>query len=378
MKFIHISDLHLGRKIYEYSMIEEQKNALVQVIDAVDKFNISGVLIAGDIYDKSVPTVEAMELFEWFLMKLVDRGIKVFIISGNHDSAERVSFGAKAFEKSGIYIAKAYDGKVPFIELEDEHGALLVHMIPFVKPAIVRHYYEDSEIIDYNTALKTVVENMSYETSKRNIVMVHQFITGAVRSDSEEVFLGGLDNVDFEVFDDFDYVAMGHIHKPQNMGRKNVRYSGSPVKYSIDEINHKKSMTIVEFGKKGEVLVDTIPFVPLKDIRKIEGTYMELTKKSRYVDTKTDDYIHVVLKDEQDVPDALRKLKVIYPNILKLEYSNKRTVNNKNRSLIGMEQVKNKGVFDYVRELYEIQNNQKINDTQLNIVKRLWEESKDL
>ena len=373
MKIIHISDLHLGRKIHEYSMIKEQRNALNQVVEAVDKHCIDAVLIAGDVYDKSIPTVEAMELFESFLMELADRNKKVFVISGNHDSSERLSFGAKAFEKNGIYIAKAYSGQVPYVELEDEYGQVCIYMIPFVKPAIVKHYH-NVEIEDYNTALKVVVENISLDTTKRNIVMVHQFITGAIRSDSEEVCLGGLDNVDFEIFDDFDYVAMGHIHKPQNMGRKYVRYSGSPLKYSIDEINHKKSMTVIELNKKGDISVDTIEFLPLNDIRKIEGTYMELTDRSNYIDTKTDDYLHVVLKDEQDVPDALRKLKVIYPNILKLEYSNKRTAVNK--LAITPLQVKNKGVFEYVKELYELQNNQEIDDMQLKVVKKLWEESK--
>ncbi len=374
MKLLHISDLHLGRKIYEYSMIEEQKNALNQVLEATDKHNIESVLIAGDIYDKSIPTVEAMELFEWFLFELANRNVKVFVISGNHDSSERVSFGAEAFKKSGIYIAKAYRGQVPCVELFDEYGEVYIHMIPFVKPAVVRHFHE-GEIEDYNKALESVVANMSYDTAKRNVVMVHQFITGAVRSDSEEVFLGGLDNVDYEIFDDFDYVAMGHIHKPQSMGRKCVRYSGSPVKYSIDEISHKKSMTVIELKEKGSISISTIEFMPLKDIRKIEGTYLELTDRSNYIDTKTDDYLHVVLNDEQDVPDALRRLKVIYPNILKLEYKNKRTA--VNRQAIAPLNAKNKGVFDYISELYEMQNNQEIDKMQLKLVERLWGEGKD-
>ncbi len=371
MKFIHISDLHLGRKMFEYSMIDEQHNALRQVIKAGVEHKVDGVLIAGDIYDKSVPTVEAITLFEEFLMELADRKIKVFIISGNHDSVERVSFGADLFKKSNIYIAKAYDGNVPAIELEDEYGKLYVHLLPFVKPAMVKKYYEDSEITDYNSAIKTVVENMILDSSKRNIILVHQFITGAVRSDSEEVFLGGLDNVDFEVFDDFDYVAMGHIHKPQSMGRKNVRYSGSPLKYSIDEIKHKKSMTIIELNNKGEISIDTIPFVQIKDIKKLEGTYMELTDRKNYIDIKRDDYFHVILKDELDIPDALRKLKVIYPNILKLEYCNKRTATR--RTCIRPDQVK-KNVLDYVKGLYEQQNNSQIDDMQLELIQHLWED----
>ncbi len=374
MKFIHISDLHLGRKIYEYSMLDEQKNALTQVLKAVDDCRPEGVLIAGDVYDKSIPSIEAMELFEWFLMELVDKHTKVFVISGNHDSVERVSFGADVFKKSGIYIAKAYDGHVPVVSLEDEHGTVCVHMIPFVKPAIVKKYHEENNVTDYNSALAAVVSHIGVDKDIRNIAMVHQFITGAKRSDSEETFLGGLDNVDYEVFADFDYVALGHIHKPQSMGRKCVRYSGSPIKYSIDEIKQKKSITLVELKEKGEVVIETIPFIPSKDIRRIEGTYMELTDRSSYIDTKTDDYLHVVLKDEQDVPDALRKLRVIYPNILKLEYSNKRTASS--RSVTSLEHVKQKGFAEYVSELYEIQNNQGISLEQMKIVEKYWEESK--
>ena len=374
MKLIHISDLHLGRKIYEYSMLEEQKCALNQVLMAVDTHKPEGVLIAGDVYDKSIPSIEAIELFEWFLMELVDRHTKVFVISGNHDSVERISFGAEVFKRSGIYIAKAYEGNTPVVALEDEYGTVNVHMIPFVKPAMVRRYHEEDNVTDYNSALEAVVNNIDMDKAKRNIVMVHQFITGAERSDSEEAFLGGIDNVDFDVFSAFDYVALGHIHKPQAMGRKCIRYSGSPVKYSIDEIKQKKSMTLVELKEKGNIVIETIPFQPLKDIRRIEGTYMELTDRNSYIGTKTDDYLHVVLKDEDDIPDAFRKLRVIYPNILKLEYSNKRTA--VNRSVTSLEQVNQKSFAEYVQELYQIQNNQEISGEQMNIVNKYWEESK--
>lgn len=372
MKFIHISDLHLGKKVYEHSMIEEQKNALWQVLDAVDEEKPEAVLIAGDIYDKPVPTVEAMELFDDFLLELSKRGVSVFIISGNHDSSERVAFGAKLFEAGRIYISKPYSGEIRYVELNDEYGMVRVYLIPFIKPAHVRKYFPDEEIGDYNTALKMVVKNMNVDKDIRNVVLVHQFITGAETSQSEESFLGGMDNVDYDIFNGFDYVALGHIHKPQPMGRQSVRYSGAPVKYALDEINQVKSMTVVELKDKDTVNIDTIPYVPVHDMRKVVGTYMELTDRKNYIETKRDDYVHVVLTDEEDVPDALRKLRVIYPNILKLEYDNKRT--RERQSVVNTEVIKRKNPEEYIVELYRLQNNADVSAEQMKIIENILEE----
>ena len=371
MKFIHISDLHLGRRLYEYSLIEDQQHILHQVVAATKEHKTDGVLIAGDIYDKSIPSTEAMELFDVFLQELRKCGQKIFIISGNHDSAERVSFGADFLKNSGIYISKAYDGKSTPVTLEDEHGQVNIYLIPFVKPAIVKRYHDEDNITDYNSALEAVVAHMDVDKSKRNICMVHQFITGAIRSESEEALLGGLDNVDYQVFDDFDYVALGHIHKPQAMGRKYVRYSGSPLKYSIDEANQRKTMTLVEFGEKGHTEISEIPFKPLHDVRRLEGTFLELTNRANYIDTAVDGYVSVTLKDEEDVPDAFRRLRVIYPNILKLDYNNKRSA--KRQSVSSVSKIKEKTCLEYVMELYQLQNNVDISDEQLKIVTKYWD-----
>lgn len=372
MKFIHISDLHLGKKVYEYSMIEEQKNALWQVLSAIDEYSPDCLLVAGDIYDKPVPTVEAVELFDSFLIELSKRDIAVFIISGNHDSGERIAFGAEIFANDRIFISKPYSGNVQYVDLKDKYGNVRVHLIPFIKPAHVRKYYPEIDITDYNSALKTVVDNVNLKENDRNVVLVHQFITGAERSQSEEAFLGGLDNVEYDIFNDFDYVALGHIHKPQPMGRKQVRYSGAPVKYAIDEIKQIKSMTVLELKEKGNVIIDTIPFTPVHDMRQLRGTYMELTDRNTYIDTKTDDYLHVILTDEEDVPDALRKLRVIYPNILKLEYDNKRT--RENKSVINMESVRKKNPTEYVVELYKLQNNEEPSEEQMRVIENIMEE----
>ncbi len=375
MRFIHISDLHLGKKVYEYSMLEEQKNALWQVLAAVDEEKVDGIFIAGDIYDKSIPTIEAMEVFDSFLVELSNRNIDVFIISGNHDSTERVGFGAEFFKSKRIYISKAYEGKIQYVDKEDTYGNVRIHLIPFLKPANVRRFHQEAEINDYNSAIRTVVDNMELCKEGRNIVLVHQFITGAVRSQSEESFLGGMDNIEYDLFDEFDYVALGHIHKAQAMGRQQVRYSGALVKYALDEINHVKSMTLVEIKNKGEVETRMIPIKPIHDMRCIEGTYMELTDRKNYIDTKVDDYLHVVLKDEEDVPDALRKLRVIYPNILKLEYDNTRT--RQRNSVLDRKAIKNKEPIEYIEELYKIQNNENMSKEQAIMLQRIMEESNE-
>lgn len=375
MKFLHISDLHLGKRVYEYSMIEEQKNALWQVLLAIDEKNVDGIFIAGDIYDKSVPTIEAIELFDSFLVELAKRDIDVFIISGNHDSPERVGFGAEFFKSKRIYISKAYEGKIEYVDMEDEFGKLRIHRIPFLKPANVKRFYPEEEINDYNSAVRVVTEHMDMIGEGRNVVLVHQFITGAVRSESEESFLGGMDNVEYDLFDDFDYVALGHIHKSQAMGRQQVRYSGALVKYALDEINQVKSMTYVEIKAKNDIEIEIIPIKPIRDMRRIEGTYMELTDRSNYIDTKVDDYLHVVLKDEEDVPDALRKLRVIYPNILKLEYDNTRTRHR--NSVIEKEAIRRKEPIEYIEELFSMQNNVEMTAEQLGVLRQIMEDNNE-
>lgn len=373
MRFLHISDLHLGKRVYEYSMLEEQRNALWQVLSVIDEKKVEGIFIAGDIYDKSIPTIEAIELFDSFLVELSNRNIDVYIISGNHDSPERVGFGAEFFKGKRIYISKAYEGIIQYVDKEDSYGKIRIHLIPFLKPANVRRFYQEAEITDYNSAIRTVVENMELCEEGRNIVLVHQFITGAVRSQSEESFLGGMDNIEYDLFDEFDYVALGHIHKSQAMGRQQVRYSGALVKYALDEINQIKSMTLVEIKNKGEVETETIPIKPIHEMRRIEGTYMELTDRKNYVDTKLDDYLYVVLKDEEDVPDALRKLRVIYPNILKLEYDNTRT--RLRNSVIEGKAIRRKEPMEYIEELFRKQNNEDMTSEQAMVLRRIMEDS---
>ena len=375
MKFIHISDLHLGKRVNEFSMLEDQKDILNKILKIIGEENPQGLLIAGDIYDKSIPTVEAIQLFDEFLCQLSKKKVPAFIISGNHDSAERIAFGGRLMKESGVYVAPAYSGKTNAITLEDEWGPVHIYLLPFVKPVNVKRFFEDDSIESYTDAVQCAVRQMNLNSDERNILVTHQFVTGAKRSESEDISVGGTDNVDVSVFDGFDYVALGHIHGPQKIGRETVRYCGTPLKYSFSEIHHEKSVTIVEMKEKGNVEIRTRKLEPLRDWCEIKGTYMKLTEKLYYENLDRESYMHVTLTDEEDIPEAVRKLQVIYPNLMKLDYDNQRTRGKS--SFAEIEEVEEKTPYDIFEELYEKQNNQPMSEeqTQLiqNLVEQIWE-----
>ena len=281
MKFIHISDLHLGKRVNEFSMLEDQEFILTKIINIIDEQRPDGIFIAGDVYDKSVPSAEAVELFDDFLFRLSTRNLKVFVISGNHDSAERIAFGGRLMDKSGIYMSPVYNGEVKPITLTDAFGEIKVYMLPFIKPSNVKRFFPEKEINSYNDAVKTVVDAMDKDESKRNILITHQFVTGAVRTESEDISVGGTDNVDASVFGGFDYVALGHIHRSQKCGGgEYIRYSGTPLKYSFSEANDKKSVTIVELNSKGDISLDFIELTPMRDMVEIRAATKSLPLKA--------------------------------------------------------------------------------------------------
>lgn len=376
MKFLHISDLHIGKRVHEFSMIEDQKYILNQILNIAKDSRADGVLIAGDIYDKTVPSAEAVQLFDRFLTGLADLNKKVFAISGNHDSAERIAFGAHLMSRSDVYVSPVYDGTVSKITLEDGYGKLHVHLLPFLKPASVRHALEgktDGALPEsYQDAVQAAVERISADCGERNILVAHQFVTGAGRCESEEVMVGGLDNIDAGLFDAFDYVALGHIHSPQSVGRETVRYCGTPLKYSFSEAKQTKSVTIVELREKGQISIDTVPLVPLHDMRQIRGTYLEVTARSFYERTDTEDYIGVTLTDEEDVPDGMQKLRIIYPNLMRLEYDNSRT--RQSREIEAVKDVEQKTGAELFAEFYELQNNAPMSDVQAAYIRQLMEQ----
>lgn len=334
MKILHLSDLHLGKRVNGFPMLEDQKFILDQILRHIDDMQPQAVIIAGDVYDKSVPAAEAVELLDEFLCELAKRKLQVFVVSGNHDSVERLAFASRLIENSGVHIARVYDGHVKPIVLQDENGPVNIYMMPFVKPVVVKELFPDENISTYTDALSVAVKQMDINEKERNLLVAHQFVTGTKgvagvhRSDSEDLSVGGLDNVDASAFAQFDYVALGHIHGPQNIdGYDHIRYCGSPLKYSFSEAKHQKSLTVVEFGQKGDLNITSIPLTPKHDMREIHGTYEQLTDARNYTGTATDDYLHVTLTDEQDVVDALAKLRTIYPNIMILDYDNNRTRN---------------------------------------------------
>lgn len=379
MKFIHLSDLHFGKRVNGYSMLDDQKAILEQIASIIDAEKPQGILVAGDVYDKSIPPVEAVELFDECLVRLARRKVPVFIISGNHDSSERLAFGGRLLDTTGIHISPVYDGHVAPVSMEDEHGTVNVYMLPFVKPIHVRRFFPEAQIESYTDAIRVAVEQMEVDPRERNVLITHQFVTGALTSDSEELSVGGTDNVDASVFDDFDYVALGHIHGPQNIGSERVRYCGTPLKYSFSEAKHQKSVTVVELGQKGELDVRTVPLVPVHDMVELKGTYEELTAKSFYENTSyQEDYVHITLTDEEDVVDAVGKLRLIYHKLMKLDYDNQRT--RSNPEVTAVENLETKSPLELFGEFYEKQNNGPMSREQEDflreLIEKIWEDEK--
>lgn len=374
MRFLHLSDLHIGKRLNEFSLLEDQAYILGQILEITKSEQPDGVLIAGDVYDKAAPSAEAVGLFDDFLTRLSRSGTAVFLISGNHDSPERIAYGSRILDRCRIYLSPLYEGKTEPVILKDEIGEVAVYLLPFLKPAMLRRFWPEEEIGSYTDALRLAVGAMDIGSSRRNILVAHQFVTGASRCESEEVTIGGLDNVDASVFAAFDYVALGHIHSPQNIG-ETIRYCGTPLKYSFSEAGQEKSVTVVELSEKGSLQLRTIPLKPLHDLRELRGRYEELTTRSFYEGTPTEDYLHIVLTDEEDVLGAAEKLRTIYPNLMKLSYDNRRT--RSDRVLESASGVEEKSPLELLSELYRLQNNQEMSEEQRTYAASVFEAVKE-
>ncbi len=376
MKFFHLSDLHLGKRVNEFSMLEDQWDILQKIVVFAKEHKPDAVLIAGDVYDKSMPIVEAVQLLDRFLVWLNELGITVFIVSGNHDNAERVAFGAELLKNSSVHIVQSYNGKIAPVTLSDGYGDINIWMLPYLKPSLIRRHFPDRDVNTYSDAISAALSNANLDISARNVLIAHQFVTGAITSESEEISVGGSENVDGSVFDGFDYVALGHIHRPQQICRETIRYSGTPLKYSFSEASHTKSVTVVDMDGKGEIKITELPLAPLRDMREVRGTYNEIMNRNSYRGTNTDDYIHIVLTDEQDEPDAISKLRNVYPNLMRLEYDNKRT--QAASSFETVASTEKKTPSQLFGELFEMQNGQPMSEDQskyvTNLFNEIWEE----
>ena len=375
MRFIHLSDLHLGKRVNGFSMLQDQEYILQKIIEIIKNEQAEAVLIAGDIYDKAIPPAEAVCLFDSFLTELSALEVKILMISGNHDSAERLSFASRLLNQQGIYLTSLLTTENEPVILEDEYGQIAVYLMPFVKPALVRAIYPEENINSYQDAVQVMLNHLVIDTDKRNILVAHQFVTGAECCDSEELAVGGLDNIDVNLFAPFDYVALGHIHKPQKIGRETVRYSGTPLKYSFSETKHHKSVTIVDVLEKGKVEYRLIDLKPQRDMREIRGKYMEVTALDYYKNSNVEDYLHITLTDEEDILDGIGKLRSIYPNIMLLDYDNKRT--QAKQEVDGADSVEEKTPLELFDELYYLQNNSHFSSEQREylseMIEKIWE-----
>ena len=350
MRFLHIADLHLGKQMNDLSLLPDQAYVLDQIASIAQSEQADAVLIAGDVYQRSSPHAEAMALFDGFVSRLAGLGKKVFVISGNHDSALRVSYFAALIRAAGVYVTEAFDGAPQRVTLQDAFGELVVWMLPFLRPSQVKRKLPEEKIVTYQDAVEAVLRQAPVDAGKRNILLCHQFITGCETSDSEERAVGGLDNIDAKVFDAFDYVALGHIHKPQRVHRDTLRYAGSPLKYSFSEVHHNKSVTIVDVLEKGDIAVRAVPLYPLHDVRQVEGMLDELMSMPY-----SEDYLWVTVHDELPPPDAPVTLRVNYPNMMKFSIVNSRT--KQDVDVLAAQRMEDKTIPELFGDFYRLQNN---------------------
>lgn len=333
MKVLHVADLHIGKRVNGISMLEDQRFILAQITEIARERGVAALLVAGDIYDKASPSAEAVTVLDAFLTEMAQAGIRVLAVPGNHDSAERIAYAQGLLSNQGVCFPPVFAGEVQNVVLEDEFGEIVFWLLPFLKPGDVRRFFREREIgDDYTQALKAVLETCEVDRSVRNVVLSHQLVTAGSwapdRAD-DEIKLGGVDNVDVSLYDDFDYVALGHVHRPQRVGRDAVRYAGSPLKYSFSEARYDKSAVLVDIGPKGTdgevgagVEFELVPLVPLHDMREVRAPLADLLAKASDLGDEAQDYLHVTLTDEHPQLDAMAKVREVFPNAMALDYDN--------------------------------------------------------
>lgn len=374
MKIIHISDLHLGKNLNGINLFEDQKYILSKIIEIIKEEKIDALLISGDIYDKSIPSAEAVFLLDEFLGEIKKLNIATFIISGNHDNQRRLSYGNAIFKNNNIFISNVYAGVLEKITLEDEFGKVNFYLLPFLKPSMVSPFFEGRNIASYDDAIALALEDTlaKLKNDERNIILAHQFVTGGSLSDSEDVVVGGVDNISKDHFCEFDYVALGHLHTPQKLG-ENIYYSGTPLKYSISEANHKKGLMLITLKEKGNLEIAKIPLKPKRDLRRIKGKYADIVLKKNYENTDTQDLVAITLTDEEEIPDIIYRLRAIYPNILSIDYENKSSEMEK----IELAKIKVKSPLELFGEFYKLYNDRELTVEQVKILEEILDEEED-
>ena len=330
MRLIHLGDLHLGKSLGDFDLIEDQRYILDRILEIVDKNNIDGVLIAGDVYDRAIPSEAATNLLDYFLKSLAERNVKTFMISGNHDSDDRLNYGSSLFAANQIYISAQFKGSLYKQTVNDEFGEVNIYLLPFVKASQVRHFYPEEKIENYDAAVRTILKHTDIDYEKRNVIVAHQFVAGK-GTDPElggsegagTLSVGLVEKISYDCFDGFDYVALGHIHSPQSVGREEVRYSGSPLKYSLSEVNNDKSVPMITLGDKGDVKIELLKLRPLRDMRHLKGPIEKLLDKSNI--SRPEDFIYATLTNEEIINDAMGIMQQVYPNTVRIVYDNSRT-----------------------------------------------------
>ena len=378
MRFLHLGDLHLGKSLGEFDLIEDQKYILDQIITVIRDKSVDAVLIAGDVYDKAIPSEAATNLLDYFLCRLSETGVKTFLISGNHDSDDRLNYGSQLFQTSQIFISSVYRGTLAKYTVEDELGEVDVYLLPFVKASQVRHYFPDAKIESYDDAVRVILTEAQVDPKRRNVIAAHQFVTGKSEdpalSGSESMgtqSVGLVEKIGYDCFDAFDYVALGHIHSPQKVGREEIRYAGSPLKYSLSEVNNIKSMPLVTLGEKGQVSVELIPLTPMRDLRHIKGPIHELLDK-KHVQSQ-EDFIYATLTDEEIIGDAMGIFQQVYPNTVKIDYDNSHTREIEQVDLSHI--VVNKSFSELISDFYRLMYQCEISEEEMDYMKMAAQEA---
>ena len=372
MKFIHLGDLHLGKTLHEFDLIEDQKYILDRILELADMDSVDGVLIAGDVYDKAIPSEAATRLLDYFLVELSKRGIRVFLVSGNHDSDDRLNFGRTFFASKQVYISSVFDGTLHKESLADADTVVDVYMLPFVKASQVRHFFPDAKINTYDDAVRVILQNTQLDKTHTNILVAHQFVTGTgedpVLGGSESIgtqSVGLVEKIGCDCFEEFDYVALGHIHCPQRIGRDEVRYAGSPLKYSLREADDDKSVPLITVEADGNITIELVPLKPLRDLRHIRGTIKELLAKDNV--TRPEDYIYATLTDEDIVNEAMGIFRQTYPNTVKIDYDNSHV--NSVEQVDVLQDGAKKDFSELIRDFYKLMYGCDISDEEMEVMK---------